>query len=143
MKGPGPVSEARKLVPHSSHWGAFYAEVEDGRLVGVRPFPADPDPSPILGSMVEGVYSKTRVDQPYVRKGWLEGGAGGARERRGADEFLPISWESAVDLVSRELESVIRTHGNQGIYGGSYGWASAGRFHHATSQLHRLLNLLG
>ncbi len=29
------------------------------------------------------------------------------------------------------------------IYGGSYGWASAGRFHHAQGQLKRLLNLLG
>ena len=31
-------------------------------------------------------------------------------------------------------------HGNEAIYGGSYGWASAGRFHHAQSQLHRFLN---
>src|SRR5204862_8325860 len=28
-------------------------------------------------------------------------------------------------------------------YGGSYGWSSAGRFHHAQSQLHRFLNCLG
>ncbi len=137
------MSEARKLVPHSAHWGAFYAEVEDGRLVGVQPFPGDPDPSPILGSIVEGLYSESRIDQPYIRKGWLEGGPGAARERRGAEEFVPVSWESAIDLVSRELESVIRTRGNQAIYGGSYGWASAGRFHHASSQLYRLLNLLG
>ena len=35
------------------------------------------------------------------------------------------------------------THGNEAIYGGSYGWASAGRFHHAQSQVHRFLNCLG
>jgi biotin/methionine sulfoxide reductase len=29
------------------------------------------------------------------------------------------------------------------VYGGSYGWASAGRFHHAQSQVHRFLNCLG
>ena len=29
------------------------------------------------------------------------------------------------------------------MYGGSYGWASAGRFHHAQSQLHRFLNCAG
>nr|MDQ6120126.1 molybdopterin-dependent oxidoreductase [Klebsiella pneumoniae subsp. pneumoniae] len=29
------------------------------------------------------------------------------------------------------------------MYGGSYGWASAGRFHHAQSQLHRFLKGLG
>ena len=35
------------------------------------------------------------------------------------------------------------THGNESIYGGSYGWASAGRFHHAQGQLHRFLNCIG
>ncbi|MGZ0190622.1 MAG: hypothetical protein ACKVH0_21925 [Alphaproteobacteria bacterium] len=28
---------------HSAHWGAFEAELEDGRVVGVRPF-ANPCP---------------------------------------------------------------------------------------------------
>ena len=38
---------------------------------------------------------------------------------------------------------MVDTHGNEAIYGGSYGWASAGRFHHAQSQVHRFLKLLG
>ncbi|MEM7750279.1 MAG: molybdopterin-dependent oxidoreductase, partial [Pseudomonadota bacterium] len=36
-----------------------------------------------------------------------------------------------------------KTHGNGAIFGGSYGWASAGRFHHALSQIHRFLNCTG
>ena len=28
----------------------------------------------------------------------------------------------------------------QAVFGGSYGWSSAGRFHHAQSQVHRFLN---
>src|SRR5581483_1558173 len=35
------------------------------------------------------------------------------------------------------------THGSEAIYGGSYGWSSAGRFHHAQSQVHRFLNSIG
>ena len=35
------------------------------------------------------------------------------------------------------------THGNEAIFAGSYGWASAGRFHHAQSQLKRFLNAAG
>ena len=27
------------------------------------------------------------------------------------------------------------------VFGGSYGWSSAGRFHHAQSQIHRFLNI--
>ncbi|HEV8306194.1 MAG TPA: molybdopterin-dependent oxidoreductase, partial [Methylomirabilota bacterium] len=34
-------------------------------------------------------------------------------------------------------------YGGDAVYGGSYGWSSAGRFHHAQSQLHRFLNCLG
>ncbi len=41
------------------------------------------------------------------------------------------------------MRRVVDTHGNEAIYGGSYGWASAGRFHHAQSQVHRFLKLLG
>lgn len=35
-----------------------------------------------------------------------------------------------------------RTFGNEAIYVRSNGWASAGRFHHAQSQLHRFLNCI-
>jgi biotin/methionine sulfoxide reductase len=38
------------------------------------------------------------------------------------------------------LTRVRDAHGTGAIYGGSYGWSSAGRFHHAQSQLHRFLN---
>ncbi len=53
------------------------------------------------------------------------------------------SWEVALDLLARELRSVKARCGNEAIYGGSYGWASAGRFHHAQSQLHRFLKGFG
>jgi len=42
------MSGATRLVPNHSHWGAFLAEVRDGRVVGVKPFPRDPDPSPLI-----------------------------------------------------------------------------------------------
>ena len=32
-------------------------------------------------------------------------------------------------------------HGPGAVFGGSYGWSSAGRFHHAQSQVHRFLNV--
>ena len=32
-------------------------------------------------------------------------------------------------------------HGPGAVFGGSYGWSSAGRFHHAQSQVHRFLNI--
>ncbi|WP_162798662.1 molybdopterin-dependent oxidoreductase [Sulfitobacter sp. SK012] len=54
-----------------------------------------------------------------------------------------MSWSNAYRLFVQELQRVIREHGNEAIYAGSYGWASAGRFHHAQSQLKRFLNCIG
>ena len=61
-------------VPHSSHWGAFTALVENGRLVGVRPFSPDPDPSPLLMSIPDALYHTSRVAAPAIRGGWLHHG---------------------------------------------------------------------
>ena len=49
----------------------------------------------------------------------------------------------ALDLLAGEFTRVRETFGNEAIFGGSYGWASAGRFHRAQSQVHRFLNLIG
>src|SRR5438128_10123048 len=74
----------RKLVPHHSHWGAFNAVVEDGKVVGALPFDFDPDPSPLIEGIPDAVHSPTRITQPMVRAGWLEraaaSGAGRGRE---------------------------------------------------------------
>lgn len=130
-------------VPHSSHWGAFTASVRDGEVTGVEPFAGDPAPSPLLGSVPDALTAACRVSQPSVRRGWLDQRAGGRRELRGADEFVEVSWAEATELVAGELGRVRRDHGNAAILGGSYGWSSAGRFHHAKTQLARFLNCLG
>ena len=78
-----------------------------------------------------------------VRKSWLENGPGSKNELRGIDPFIEVSWDKANKLVAEEFKRVINNFGNSSIFGGSYGWASAGRFHHAQSQLHRFLNCIG
>jgi hypothetical protein len=129
-----------KLVPHHSHWGAFFAEVEDGRFVGVRPFGRDPDPSPLIEAMPAAVYARTRVAQPMVREGWLLRRGGGGR---GREPFVPVSWERALDLVAAELDRVRRDRGAEAIMGGSQGWGSAGLFHDARTQVRRFLAASG
>ena len=133
---------ARSTHSHSSHWGVFEAEVEDGQVVAVHPYLYDTDPSDILNNIPGSVRHPTRITQPMVRAGWLDRGPG-PDDRRGAEPFVPVSWETATELLATELRRVVEQHGSQAIYGGSYGWASAGRFHHAQSQVHRFLNGLG
>lgn len=125
-----------------SHWGMFTAESVAGEVTAVHPYEGDSNPSPMLGNFAGSVRSRSRVAGPAVRRGWLENGPG-PTDKRGSDEFVSVEWDELTELLSRELRRVVDTHGNPAIFGGSYGWASAGRFHHAQSQVHRFLNQLG
>ncbi len=127
----------------STHWGTYRVDVSRGRVTALRGFEHDPDPSPIGPGIVNVLEGPTRITAPMVRKSWLEGGPGTAGQMRGSDEFVEVSWDEANRLVAGELDRVRKAHGNKAIYAGSYGWASAGRFHHAQSQLKRFLNCIG
>ena len=60
---------------HSSHWGAFRAHVRDGRMVGFEPFAKGTGALPHPGIHSGTPYTtKTRISQPMIRAGWLEGG---------------------------------------------------------------------
>lgn len=125
-----------------AHWGAFTADVTDGDIAAVTPLTGDADPSPLLGNLPGSIRHRSRIAGPAVRRGWLRDGPGPSADR-GADEYIAVSWDELTELLADELRRVVDTHGNEAIYGGSYGWASAGRFHHAQSQVHRFLKMLG
>jgi hypothetical protein len=108
----------------------------------VRPHPGDRHPSPLLGNLPAIADSPARIRRPAIRRGWLEGRPGHAH-KRGADDYLEVNWPDTEDLVAKELRRVYDDFGPRAVFGGSYGWSSAGRFHHAQSQIHRFLNVLG
>jgi biotin/methionine sulfoxide reductase len=120
--------------PSLAHWGAFSALVENGRVIGCEPFAQDAAPSPMLAAIPEMVHSPLRIARPAIREGWREG-----RPRTGADRFREASWDEALDLVAGELTRVRSTFGDTSIFGGSYGWSSAGRLHHARTLVRRFL----
>ena len=130
-------------ITHGSHWGAFTAVVEDGRVVDIEPAARDTNPSPILRGMPEALYHGVRVARPAIRKSWLEKGYKAGGEGRGAEPFVEVPWDEALDIVTGELKRIKAAHGNEAIFAGSYGWASAGRFHHAKTQLQRFMNSFG
>ncbi|MBX8476188.1 molybdopterin guanine dinucleotide-containing S/N-oxide reductase [Pseudomonas cichorii] len=126
----------------SLHWGVYRPQVVDGQLEALVPAEWDKDPSPIGDSVAGAIASPTRIKRPAVRRSFLHE-SGGRPDLRGQEPFVEVSWDVALDLVARELRRIKNEHGNQAIFGGSYGWGSAGRFHHAQSQLHRFLNCVG
>jgi biotin/methionine sulfoxide reductase len=128
----------------NAHWGAYDVRHQGLHPAGLMGRPDDPAPSGIGLAMWDAYRSSLRIQRPAVREGWLhrmapgQGGAGRGRER-----FVELDWDDALDLVAGELRRVTAAHGNAALFGGSYGWGSAGRFHHAPGQLHRFLNMLG
>jgi biotin/methionine sulfoxide reductase len=104
-----PAPPRSRGLPHSSHWGAFSVLLRDGHIE-IVPHPRDPDPSPLLGNIAASVSHRARIAEPMVRRGWLERGR-------------------------RRSPAGTRRVRERAIFGGSYGWASAGRFHDAPRQL--------
>jgi biotin/methionine sulfoxide reductase len=133
-----------KLTQTASHWGVYQVETdpETHQVLSVGGVPFDPDPSPIERTLPDVVRSGLRIDRPYVREGYLRSRTASRRNRSG-EGFVPVSWDQACDLICDALLEAREEFGNESIYGGSYGWASAGRLHHAQTTLKRFLSLFG
>lgn len=143
-----PISEAtmsdHSPFPHynAAHWGIYTFDSE-GATSTLKPFGDDPAPSALGVDQRDPAVMRLRICRPAVRKSWLQRGRRATGEGRGNEPFVEVPWDEAAGLVADELDHVRSTFGNEAVFGGSYGWASAGRFHHAQSQLHRFLNLAG
>ena len=141
------VADDKPLSLTATHWGIYEVRRKGKEGISLSGFSRDPSPSPIGLSMVAAVQGPLRVRRPAVRRSWLLAARGQAadtrRDLRGQEAFVEVSWEEAITLVSGEIARVRSQYGNTSIFGGSYGWSSAGRFHHAQSQLHRFLNAVG
>lgn len=134
----------RQRTQNASHWGVYDVETDgNGRITGVHPFGDDREPSSLIRGLPELVQGPLRIDQPYIREGFLRNPGRPGPHNRGGEAFVPVGWDEALDLAATEINRVRTTYGNEAIYGGSYGWASAGRLHHAPSLLKRFLGLIG
>ncbi len=131
-----------------THWGTYRAHFSESGLAALEPLVEDPDPSLIVKGMLAAQEAPSRIRSPSLRAGFLERVTKGlepcgANGGRGTEAFVELPWDEALDIAASEIDRIRKTHGNQAIFGGSYGWASAGRFHHALSQIHRFLNAAG
>ena len=85
----------------TSHWGGYDVTTdESAQIVRSLPLQRDPRPAPFDCGLAEIVRSDLRIDQSYVRAGFLRHGK--SREHRGRDEFVAVTWDHAFSLVEQE-----------------------------------------
>ena len=128
----------------ASHWGALKVSVKGGKIVKSQNAFSGLEANPlqaVTADLVDGKYTN-RIKAPMVRKSYLEKQVGN-NALRGADEWVEVSYEQAIKIVSDEIKRVRSSKGPTAIYGGSYGWKSSGNMHNARTLLHRFLNLGG
>lgn len=139
MADGGPTS----FTPTATHWGNYRVEHVGDSIRAIHPYPTDEDPTPIRNNLLAALDPAVRIAQPMVRESYLQDPSDNKPHLRGIDRYVSVDWETALDLAANAINRVREQHGNEAIYAGSYGWASAGRFHHAQSQTHRFFRLIG
>ena len=93
----------------------------------------------MLDAIPAMVHSPLRIGAPAVRESWLRERLNNDGTRRGVERFVEVSWDTALGHVAEELSRVRAQFGAEAIFGGSYGWSSAGRLHHARTLARRFL----
>ena len=115
-------------IPHASHFGPFHAHVRDGKIVDITPqLDSDANPTIMVKGLADRTITPSRVKYPCVRKSFLEGKGRG--DLRGKEEFVRVSWDTALDLVEKSIKDAQAKGGNKALYNSAYsGWAHPGAF---------------
>ena len=92
--------------PHTSHWGAFSARWQGDELE-VRPHPGDPDPNRIIENF-PGALAPPRAHRAADGAPRLARARTGPDDRRGRDEFVPLSWDDGARPARRRADARAR-----------------------------------
>jgi len=126
-----------KKIPSASHFGAFYAYVQDGKIIDIEAQEKDRRPA-MMKALVDRNYAQSRVRYPYVRKSFLEGKSD-HKMLRGKEPFVRVSWVKALDLVAEQLKKTPRDN----IYNGTTdGWAHPGLVNYCPTLAGRFFNIV-
>ncbi|MFC1846266.1 molybdopterin-dependent oxidoreductase, partial [Chloroflexota bacterium] len=126
--------EKERIVATTTFGGGIFVHVKNGRVIKTDPLTIPEDvrqyeikargkvfkpPRKCLPDMWSHgyrrwVYDASRVRYPLKRVGWEPGGKG-TYDNRGLAEFVRISWDEALELVSSEVTRIKETYGSAAI----------------------------
>ena len=79
----------------STHWGTYETSKKDGNDIKINKWSKDPDPSNFGLGFLEAARSDLRIDQPYIRKEWLQN-----RDNKSNNGQRPCAQRSSPFLLS-------------------------------------------
>jgi len=126
-----------------SHWGAFRAKINGGKVTEIKAFELDKHPSKMLNGIKDIIYSPSRVRYPMVRLDWYLHRHNSDTKQRGDNRFVRVTWDQALDMFYEELERVQNTYGPSGLHAGTTGWRSTGQLHSCGSHMGRAIAMHG
>ena len=140
--GAGGVADGKVLA--NTALGPMWLVKKAGKVVGVEPLKQDGAANPLMEAMPDRLYNRARIHAPMVRRDFLKSREKSDRTRRGAGDFVEVSWDDAAKLVCDELKRVKEQHGNASLHKGKSSWASNhAHVHRTEAMLQRFLNGYG
>lgn len=128
----------------AAHWGMLKLTIKDGKVIKSEPYQKVSNIKNSLQYHTDDlIYAKDRIKYPMVRKSYLENPDNPRPELRGAEEWVKVSYDKAIKLISTELKKTRKEKGAKGIFAGSYGWKSSGSIHNCRVLLHRFMTATG
>ena len=147
---------------NGTNGGPIFVYVKDGKIVRITPMEFDQDDAPSWSITARGrtftpprktslaahglalksmVYSKDRILTPMKRMDFDPDGNRNI-QNRGKSEFVPISWDEALDIVVKEIKRA-KAKGRGAILAASGSHHQWGNFGHYLSAFGRFTNLIG
>lgn len=133
----------KKRAFSSNRFGMFYADIQSGVITNIKPFEGDYFPSPMVKTVGDMSQNQTRVEYPMVRKSYLKAMGASNNELRGKEEFVRVSWDTALDLAAKQMKTTFESNGPESIYGECYWWGGSGRIGWGRTVSRRMMRILG
>lgn len=127
----------------AAHWGIIKVTLKNGKIIKSQNALSGNMPNSLQNFTADLVYAKDRIKYPMVRKSYLKNPDNPKPELRGADEWVRVSYQDAIKLISKELKKTRKEKGAQGVFAGSYGWKSSGNMHNSRTLLQRFMGMSG
>ena len=97
-----------------------------------------------IQAMPDRLYNKARIRYPMVRRDFLAKRENSDRTQRGKGDFVRVSWDDALTLVTDEMQRVKSTYGNESLYTAKSSWGTNhAHLHRNEPMLQKLFNLYG